>query len=910
MRPIIIKGARQNNLKNINVEIPHQKLVVITGPSGSGKSSLAFDTVFAEGKRKFIESLSTYARQFLERIEKPDVDSIENISPTIAIEQKNTVRNSRSTVGTTTEIYDYLRLLFAKIGTLHCPQCNRKIQKESVTDVTHFALQELKGSEVFFIAPFPIQKNKKWEDIKADLLKKGLSRILVKKEVKKITEIKKLKTQNLDIVVDRVTVEEEKKARIGDSIGLCYDLSQGIVHLYDTRARKTHVFSLDFSCAEDKIKFPDITPHFFSFNNPYGACPECNGFGNHLLIDEEKIVPNQDLSLKEGAIEPWTKPSHKHWQKKLLDFLKKKKIKPGTPYKKLTALQKKLIFKGDKTFKGIHGFFDRLEEKKYKIGVRVFLSRYKSPFLCQTCKGKRLRYETNFVFFRKKIMSDILNMTIGEARSFFDSIHLDEHEKGIAHDVLNQIQNRLLYLHRVGLNYLTLSRLTKTLSGGEHQRIQLARQLGSKLTETTYVLDEPTIGLHAKDIESFIGVIEGIRNEGNTVLVVEHDRAVIERADYILELGPGAGYRGGEIVYQGPLSNFKDTLTSYYVKGQNSIPLPRERRNNQKFLSLKGASLNNLKNVELKLPLNAFVCITGVSGSGKTSLIQNTLYRALAKIFENTSEKIGPFKTISGFQQLRGVKLLDQQPIGRSVRSNPITYMKAYDEIRNTFADTLEAKRRNLRPTHFSFNVPGGRCETCEGSGVQIIDMQFLEDIELVCETCNGKKFKPEVLEVHFKNKNINEILDLTVSEAMQFFGHSLNMMRKLSILRDVGLDYIKLGQPAPTLSGGEAQRLKIAKELSLTMYKDYIYFLDEPTTGLHLEDIKKLLYVLNRLVDHGNTVVVIEHNMDVIKCADHIIDLGPEGGDAGGYIVAEGPPEEIVKSQKSYTGQFLKKYL
>ncbi len=840
MRSIIIKGARQNNLKNIDVEIPHQKLVVITGPSGSGKSSLAFDTIFAEGKRKFIESLSTYARQFLERIEKPDVDSIENISPTIAIDQKNTVRNSRSTVGTTTEIYDYLRLLFAKIGILYCPKCNRKIQKETVSDVTLFTLNELKGKEVFFIAPVHSEKNKKWATLQAELLKKGLSRVLIKKEIKKIKEIKNLKTQSLDIVVDRILVEEGKKARISDSIGLCYDLSQGIVHVHEAQNNKTHIFSLDFSCATDKIKFPDISPHFFSFNNPYGACSDCNGFGNHLLIDEEKIIQNQELSLKAGAIEPWTKPSHKHWNKKLLDFAKKKKIKTNIPYKKLSAQHKKLIFKGDKTFKGIEGFFEHLEEKKYKIGVRVFLSRYKSPFLCPTCKGKRLRQETNWVLFRKKTITDILNMTIGEARSFFESINLEPHEKSIAHDVLNQVQDRFLYLHRVGLNYLTLSRLTRTLSGGEHQRIQLARQLGSKLTETTYVLDEPTIGLHAKDIESFIGVIEGIRNGGNTVIVVEHDRAVIEKADYILELGPGAGYRGGEVVYQGTLANFKDTLTSYYVKGQNSIPLPRQRRQSQKFLTLKGATLNNLKNIDINLPLNSFVCITGVSGSGKTSLIQNTLYRALEKIFENTSEKIGPFKTISGFQQLQGVKLLDQKPIGRSVRSNPITYMKAYDEIRMTFADTLEAKRRDLRPTHFSFNVPGGRCETCEGSGVQIIDMQFLEDVELVCETCNGKKFKPAVLEVNFKNKNINEILDLSVLEAMQFFGHSLSMMRKLSILRDVGLDYIKLGQPAPTLSGGEAQRLKIAKELSLKMYKDYIYFLDEPTTGLHLEDIKK----------------------------------------------------------------------
>ncbi|MBI2609255.1 MAG: excinuclease ABC subunit UvrA [Deltaproteobacteria bacterium] len=910
MRSIHIKGARQNNLKNIDVVIPHQKLVVLTGPSGSGKSSLAFDTVFAEGKRKFVESLSTYARQFLERVEKPDVDSIENISPTIAIEQKNAVKNSRSTVGTSTELYDYLRLLFAKIGVLYCPECHKKIQKENASDVAQFLLKHLPNQEVLLIAPLEKSKDISWKDFLQDLQKKGFSRVLFKKEIKKLSELKNVKSNSLSLVVDRIHIDESKKSRLFDSIGVCYEVSKGVIHVYESESKKIHKFSLDFSCPRDKIKFPDINPHFFSFNNPYGACPSCNGFGNHLILDEELIVPDPELSLEAGALDPWNKPSHQRWKKKFLEFAKKNKIKTKIPYKKLSKKEKKLIFEGDKTFKGINGFFERLDKKKYKLGVRVFLSRYKNPFTCNVCKGKRLREETNWVLVHGKNIIQMLDMTVSEGRKYFSSVKLEAYEETIASDILRQVRDRLEFLHEVGLDYLSLSRLTRTLSGGEYQRIQLARQLGSKLTETTYILDEPTIGLHAKDIERFLSIIEELRDEGNTVLVVEHEKAVIEKADHIIELGPGAGEQGGKIVFEGAFQDFKDTLTAHYVKGKNAIPIPKERRESRDILCLNGAEHHNLKKVELKIPLGTFVCITGVSGSGKTSLIQETLYRALAKLFYREPGKIGVFKSMSGFQSLHGVKLLNQKPIGRSVRSNPITYMKAYDEVREIFSETLEARRRGFKPGHFSFNIPGGRCEGCEGSGVQIIDMQFLEDIELTCERCNGAKFKKEILEVKYKNKNINEVLNLTVAEAMSFFGHSLNLMRKLSILRDVGLDYLKLGQSAPTLSGGEAQRLKIAKELSLKSYQNHLYILDEPTTGLHLEDVKKLLYVLNRLVNQGNTVVVIEHNLDVIKCADYIVDLGPDGGKGGGKIIASGKPEEIINVKQSYTGQFLQSVL
>ncbi|MBI2026951.1 MAG: excinuclease ABC subunit UvrA [Deltaproteobacteria bacterium] len=715
------------------------------------------------------------------------------------------------------------------------------------------------------------------------------------------------KIKSVPLLVDRIRISSEKKGRICDSLSLCYEMAEGFVNIFEVEKQKWHPFSLHFSCSKDKLEFPEIAPHFFSFNNPYGACPDCHGFGNHLKIDEDLIVPNPTLSLKDGAIDPFTKPSHRILHRKMLDFAQRHKIKTNVPYQNLTNKQKKLLFNGDGIFKGLAGFFERLERKKYKLAVRVFLSRYKNAVLCPTCHGRRLRNETQWVHISKKSIADVLSMTIEDASTFFIGITLAQVQQKLVSDVISQIRNRLDFLLEVGLDYLELSRLSRSLSGGEYQRIQLARQLGSKLTETTYILDEPTIGLHPSDVGNLVTIMKRIRDGGNTLLVVEHEKIVMEAADNILELGPGSGHLGGEIVYSGPLQNMHNTLTASYLRNPNKIPIPKKRRTAHQFLKLNGVSHHNLHNFDVEIPLQSLVCISGVSGSGKTSLIQDTLYRTLAKIFHFTPGNIGKFKTISGHTHLDDVSLLDQRPLSQSQRSNPMTYLKAYDEIRVLFSQTLDARRLSLSPKHFSFNVSGGRCENCHGRGLQVIDMQFLEDMELVCESCHGKKFKSEILDVQYKGKNIDDVLEMTVSEALYFFSHSLPLLRKLSILRDVGLDYLKLGQHISTLSGGEAQRLKIAAELSAKKKNSILYILDEPTTGLHFHDITKLLYVLNRLIDQGHSVLVIEHNLDVLKCADYIIDLGPGGGKHGGRLVACGTPEQIALCEDSLTGKYLK---
>jgi excinuclease ABC subunit A len=910
-RSLFIKGARQNNLKNLNIEIPHHELTVITGPSGSGKSSLAFDTIYAEGQRLYMESLSTYTRQFLERIQRPEMDHIENICPTIAIEQKNRVKNSRATVATSTDIYDYLRLFFSKIGKVSCPKCKVSIQKNSISDIVHETLSKLAGQKIMVIAPFETAGIAKKEFLKT-LLQKGLSRILRKEGVMDLHDTVSAPLEPVvKVVLDRLVVKPGIESKLTESLEIAYQETKGKAWIQD-EGGKLHKYSIFLKCNECDEKFPDTLPSFFSFNHPYGACTSCNGFGNNLLIDEDLVVPNKNLTLAQGAIDPWTKPSLKQWETRFFEFAKKKRISLDTRYKDLDPGFKKGLFEGTKGFRGIYDFFKRLERKKYKMAVRVFLSRYKSAFICPACCGRRLRAETNFVTIQEKPISAIHAMTVEEAKKFFTSLKLTPFETEASKEILRQITGRLNFLHEVGLDYLTLNRLTRTLSGGEAQRINLGNQLGAQLVETIYVLDEPSIGLHPRDTKRLISTLRHLRDQRNTVIVVEHDPEMIRSSDYVVELGPHGGEKGGNIQFQGPFKEFlnSNTLTSSYLNYREQVPLPKERRKPKDHaLKLYGATHHNLKSVDLVLPLNLFICVTGVSGSGKSSLIHETLYNALARIFKTSTDKIGRFKSISGFKSLQGVRLLNQQPIGKSPRSNPVTYMKVYDEIRYIFAAQSESKRRGYTAASFSFNVRGGRCETCEGNGFQKVEMHFLADIYLACELCQGKKFKMEVIQISYRGKNISAILDMTVDEAYNFFLAYTKIRKKLEILQSVGLGYLRLGQSATTLSGGEAQRLKIAKELSVDA-KNTLYILDEPTTGLHSDDIKKLLKVLDELVDRGNTIVVIEHNLDVIKTADHVIDLGPGGGERGGSIVGTGTPETIANIPSSFTGQFLRSVL
>ena len=910
---LLLKGVKQNNLKNLDISIPHGSFTVITGPSGSGKSSLAFDTIFKEGQRLYIESLSTYVRQFLERIERPQVDVIENICPTIAVEQKNNIKNSRSTVASSTEIFDYLKLFFSKIGKIYCPHCSTPIQKDTVSNITNFVLNKLLNQKIYILAPFKItQKTSK--NLISDLIRRGLTRAVDPKQPEKIVDLTQFSFQTshreICILLDRLTVTPGNIGPLTDSLEIAYQESHGRAYILDPH-QKLYKFSLELSCSQCDYKFPETSPAFFSFNHPYGACATCKGFGNILKVDEELVVLNPMLSLREGAIDPWTKPSHRQWQERLLPFAKEEQIPITVPYKQLSIDAKKKIFEGSKSFKGVLGFFKRLETKKYKMGVRVFLSRYKSPFECPQCKGTRLRPETECVKIQQKSISDIHALTIGQAHDFFSKISLTPFEAEVSKEILKQLKDRIDYLKKVGLDYISLHRLTRTLSGGEAQRMTLATQLGARLIQTLYILDEPTIGLHARDSQKLLDILFQLKNLGNTMIVVEHDLAVMRKADYIIELGPQGGQKGGYLVYQGPLSEFykRETLTSAYLQKKMMIEQPSQRRIEETpILKLTGISHHNLKSIDLMLPLNKLVCITGVSGSGKSSLVHETLYYALARIFNIEFRKIGRFKTISGFKQLQSVSLLDQQPIGKSSRSNPITYMKGYDDIRKLFSETRESRIRGYTPSTFSFNTVGGRCDACEGEGIERIEMHFLADIALTCETCRGLKFKKEVLEIKFKNKNIHDVLSMTIDETSLFFSPYPHLQKKLSLLKEVGLGYLTLGQSATTLSGGEAQRLKIAKELSHGT-EQTLYILDEPTTGLHLDDIQKLLRVLNRLIDQGNSVVIIEHNLDVIKTADWIIDLGPEAGERGGEIIAEGTPEEIIKNPRSYTGQYLKQH-
>ncbi len=922
---LILTGARQNNLKNISLRIPHDQVTVITGVSGSGKSSLAFDTIFAEGQWRYIESLSTYARMFLEKLDRPDVDRIEHIRPAIAIEQKNPVRTARSTVGTTTEIADFLRLLFAKIGHPVCPDCGAEARSYQPGDVAETLLAEQAGARAMILFPVQVGAGVAPLPLIQDLLRRGYVRLRIAGDIVDLTPeaastmAPRLKgASEVEVVLDRLVLRPDERARLTDTVETAFREGGGRCAVEIIGAGR-HRFSQAYGCQSCGRTFETPKPALFSFNHPLGACPACKGFGNILRYDEDLIVPDQTKSLAGGAVEPWTKPSADWWQKEMLLAFKRRGLDIAKPYNKLPPAERTLLWEGEGKLEGVHAFFEYLEGKRYKLHVRVLLSRYRSPVTCAACAGTRLRPEALAVRVGGRTIAAVSDMTIGGAAEWARLLPLSAFEQEIARDILSMLTAKLGFLLRVGLGYLTLSRQTRTLSGGEAQRIGLATQLGAQLTGTLYVLDEPTIGLHPRDTATLAGILADLAKAGNTVIMVEHDQAMIESAHYVVEMGPAAGEKGGAVVCAERLPEFlahPTALTARYLTGRETIALPRKRRKGTgRTLMLVGACEHNLKNITVKVPLGTFTCVTGVSGSGKSTLVQETIYRALARTFRVENLPMGRFEAIGGIEHLHGVRLIDQEPIGRTPRSNPVTYIKAFDDIRRFFSALPEARRIGLSAGDFSFNTVGGRCEACQGSGLQKMEMYFFEDIYATCDVCEGRRFQPKVLAVRHRGRTIHDVLNMTVTEAQAFFSESLAVSIKLRLLASVGLGYLRLGQPATTLSGGEAQRLKIAGELVRVDNRNrsaegLLYILDEPTTGLHMDDIKKLLAVLNRLVDAGHTVLVVEHNLDVIKTADWIIDLGPEGGDLGGEVVATGPPEAITTERASHTGKALQKYL
>ncbi|HEV8440267.1 MAG TPA: excinuclease ABC subunit UvrA [Methylomirabilota bacterium] len=915
-----IEGARQNNLKNVSVALPHDRVTVITGVSGSGKSSLAFDTVFAEGQWRYIESLSTYARMFLDRLDRPDVDRIEHIRPAIAIEQKNPVRTARSTVGTATEIHDYLRLLFAKVGRVHCPQCGSEGRSDSAEQVADAAVRDHAGARALICFPVAPSAAKDPAALLASLLQRGFARLKIGETMLDLADAAgrpaalppDLGSKRLQVVLDRVVIGPDARRRITDSLETALAEGDGVAEV-DVIGGGVIAVSREFRCPQCGGTLTRPRPLLFSFNHPLGACPECKGFGNILRYDEALVVPDQTRSLADGAVEPWSHPSGRWYQKQLLKAARKRGMDTSQPYVALSPEDRQWIYAGGAGFTGIQGFFEEVESYRYKLHVRVFLSRYRSPSPCPRCRGARLRPDALAVRVGGADITELSRKTVEELASFVDTLPLAGWEETVARDVLKHLRAKLNFLLRVGLGYLTLARQTRTLSGGEAQRINLANQLGAQLVGTLYVLDEPSIGLHARDTARLAELCRELAGMGNTVVIVEHDRSFIESADYLIEMGPGSGERGGSVVFAGGQEEFaRDprSLTARYLSGRDTIPLPLVRREGRRALVLSGARAHNLKNVTARIPLHTLTCVTGVSGSGKSTLVHDTLYRALARHFKVEFQQPGEHDELRGLDYVRGVRLIDQEPIGRTPRSNPVTYVKAFDEIRKLFAGLARAKTLGLGPGAFSFNVSGGRCEACQGDGVQKLEMYFVEDVYATCQECEGKRYRPEVLQVTYKARNISQVLQLTVDEAVAVFATETVLVRRLKLLQEVGLGYLRLGQPATTLSGGEAQRLKIAAELSTRLSTDHLYILDEPTTGLHLDDVKKLLSVLNRLVDAGNTVLVVEHHLDVIKTADWIVDLGPEGGDAGGEVVAEGTPEQLAQIDGSYTGKFLRDLL
>ncbi len=911
-----IEGARQNNLKNVTLALPHDRVTVITGVSGSGKSSLAFDTLFAEGQWRYIESLSTYARMFLERLDRPDVDRISHIRPAVAIEQKNPVRTARSTVGTATELYDYLRLLYAKIGRVHCPRCGSEARSHSAESVADALLAEFPGERALLCFPLPLPPDTNLREAFSRLVQRGFARVMINGSVVELTGAppapEVAEGGELLVVLDRVVLTAEARSRITESLEAAFREGGGRVEV-EVVGKSRRSFGQAFRCHDCGIPLERPQPLLFSFNHPLGACPECKGFGNILRYDEAQVIQDPTKSLAEGAVQPWSHPSGKRYQKELLKAAKRRGVDVDRPYAELSPKARRWVYEGDDDFSGIQGFFEEVESYRYKLHVRVFLSRYRSQFPCPACHSARLKPQALTVKVGGLTIAELTAKTVDEIARFLQELPLSAWEEAVAREILKQLHAKVSFLLRVGLGYLTLARQTRTLSGGEAQRINLANQLGSQLVGTLYVLDEPSIGLHARDTARLAELTRELAYAGNTVVIVEHDRSFMEAADYLVELGPGSGERGGEVVFVGTRDEFlKDarSLTARYLTGRDSIPLPITRREGHRSLTLVGAREHNLKAITVKIPLHTLTCVTGVSGSGKSTLVHDTLYRALARAFKVEFVSPGAYDALLGLEYLKGVRLIDQEPIGRTPRSNPVTYIKAFDEIRKLYASISRAKTLGLSPGAFSFNVPGGRCEACQGDGFQKLEMYFFENVYVTCQECRGRRYRPEVLQVTYKGKDVSQALQMTVDEAVEFFSTQPTLGRRLKILQDVGLGYLRLGQPATTLSGGEAQRLKVAAELGPRLTSDFLYILDEPTTGLHLEDIKKLLTVLGRLVDAGNTVVVVEHHLDVIKTADWIIDLGPEGGDAGGEIVAEGTPEQVAQVDGSYTGKFLREVL
>ena len=961
---IVVRGARVHNLKNIDFEILHNTLTVVTGVSGSGKSSLAFDTIYAEGQRRYVESLSAYARQFLERIEKPDADIIDGIAPAVAIRQKNTTRNPRSTVATATEIYDYLRLLFARIGRTYCLNCGNEVKKDTVDDVARAVLALGEGTRLNVLFPLqplipapasePAKKARGKRKASApqasvlsdalktrlfDLRQRGFNRLYQNGQIFEFSTPESLLEIDFDkpvfLLVDRLVVSSEGRHRIVDATEISYREAGEVIFetaSSDGQQPQQFWFSQRFECKQCNIRYEEPEPRLFSFNNPYGACPRCQGFGNTIDFDLDLVIPDKSKTLNEGAIEPWTKPKYRPLSTELKRFAKQAGIPLDVPWAELDIEHQRLVIEGEGRFPGVRGFFNHLERKKYKLHVRVFLSRYRGYSVCSTCNGARLRREARQVKINGKHICDVCSVTVEEASKFFDGLVLSEQEGAIAEKILEELRERLLFLNEVGLEYLTLDRLSSTLSGGEAQRIQLATSLGSRLVGTLYVLDEPSIGLHSRDTHRLIKILHGLRELGNTILVVEHDPDIMRAANRILDLGPGAGEHGGKVIAEGTYEQIKKTpasLTGRYLAEELRIQLPAARRKaGTQAIHIFGARAHNLKNIDLKIPLGMIVAITGVSGSGKSSLLHDVLFQALAAAKRQTNGTqftAATWDRLEGAEFIDDVVLVDQSPIGRTPRSNPVTYTKAFDGIRDLFASLPEAQKRGFSAGHFSFNIPGGRCENCQGDGTVTVEMQFLADVELICEECKGTRFKPQVLEVRYKGKNIHDVLNLTVREALKFFAEVPKITEKLRVLEEVGLGYLRLGQSATTLSGGEAQRMKLAAHLQPAAReagrasigeggqrrrRRVLYIFDEPTTGLHFDDVSKLLSAFRRLIDAGGSIIVIEHNLEVIKTADWVVDLGPEGGDRGGYVVGSGTPEAIAKLPNSYTGKYLARIL
>ncbi len=897
---IILRGVRVHNLKNIDLDIPLYKQIIVTGVSGSGKSSLAFDTLYAEGQRRFIESLSAYARQFLERMEKPDADLIEGITPAIAIQQKAVTKNPRSTVATVTEIYDFLRVLYARIGVIHCLDCGNPVVRDTIDSIVDTLYKLPPRTKIWLTFSWSTEKG-------LDTLKKdGFSRIISKKKILSIDNAVLEENEFLDIFVDKMSLDKQERERLVDSLELALRKGGGRVKIHTDQNRDIF-FSDKLECKKCKIEYDDLFPNLFSFNSPQGACPVCHGFGDLAVYDEDKIIPDKDKSLEEGAVEPWTKPVSRRRMRKLILEAQKRGIPTDIAYKDLKKEWQRFMFEGEGSYKGVNGFFDRLQKKKYKVQVRVFLSRYRKYIPCPACKKMRLNPHALSVKIKGLSIGQVVKMTVKQAHSFFKKISLSLFQIQVAEKLIAEIHNRLKFLLEVGLDYITLDRMTFTLSGGEAQRINLAAALSSSLVGTLFVLDEPSIGLHARDNHRLIEILKSLKEVGNTVMVVEHDPEIIRSAEYLIDLGPKAGKQGGKVIFSGPIKDFfdsSDSLTAQYMRGRKKINVPDKRRISGNYITICGAHKHNLKNLTVKIPLNIFTCITGVSGSGKSTLLNDILYDGWR------GESRDGFSEIRDRDKVDKMVLVDQTPLSTSPRSIPATYTKAMDDIRELFSQTREAKSLGFKPGFFSFNTSGGRCEECKGAGQQIVEMQFLSDVVLTCEACKGRRYKKEILEIKYKGININGVLQMSISEACDFFSDRPKIVKKMAPLVEVGLGYLNLGQPTTTLSGGELQRIKLAHHLAHQRQKRILYLFDEPTIGLHPDDISVLLGCFQKLVEEGHTVVVIEHNLDMIKCADHILDLGPEGGERGGEIVAQGSPEEIIKSKKSHTAQYLRKYL